>query len=144
MRLWFCALIAASTLIGLDASGPAPEYAEKMMLFGQLVGDWELDYVAYLDINELTLFERGSVNQMYRGRANITVTLVDVSKPDDMQSGQIYSCTFPSDNRGPVPVAIDMQPMQFRQMFLTHVARQLSWYFSNYPRADNRMMEPVF
>ena len=56
MRLWFCAVIAlsvaasgaASNLIGLDASGAAPQYAEKMMLFGQLVGDWELDYVAYL------------------------------------------------------------------------------------------------
>ncbi len=28
---------------GLQASGPSREFAEKMMLFGQFVGDWEFD-----------------------------------------------------------------------------------------------------
>jgi hypothetical protein len=31
---------------GLNADGPAPEYAEKTMLFGQFVGDWEFDLVS--------------------------------------------------------------------------------------------------
>jgi hypothetical protein len=31
----------------LGANGPAPDRGEKMMLFGQLVGDWEFDYVGY-------------------------------------------------------------------------------------------------
>jgi uncharacterized protein DUF4440 len=30
---------------GLGASGPTPELAQKMMLFGQFVGDWECDVV---------------------------------------------------------------------------------------------------
>jgi hypothetical protein len=31
----------------LGAEGPAPEMAEKMMLFGQFIGSWDLDLVAY-------------------------------------------------------------------------------------------------
>lgn len=32
---------------GLSASGPAREHADKLMLFGQFVGDWEFDYTFY-------------------------------------------------------------------------------------------------
>lgn len=31
----------------LGANGPAADRGDKMMLFGQLVGDWEFDYVGY-------------------------------------------------------------------------------------------------
>ena len=31
----------------LAAEGPAPDLAEKMMLFGQFIGSWDLDLVAY-------------------------------------------------------------------------------------------------
>lgn len=50
------ALALASVLSGspapqieeLTASGPAPELAQKLMLFGQFVGDWDLDVVYHL------------------------------------------------------------------------------------------------
>ena len=29
----------------LNASGPAPSTAEKLMLYGQFIGDWEFDYI---------------------------------------------------------------------------------------------------
>lgn len=35
-----------SGIRGLNANGPAHEYADKMMLFGQFVGDWEFDLVS--------------------------------------------------------------------------------------------------
>jgi hypothetical protein len=38
---------APLTLAGLVASGPAPDIAQKMMLFGRLVGSWDIDYTAY-------------------------------------------------------------------------------------------------
>src|SRR5947208_16011412 len=31
------------TIKGLGAEGPFPELKEKLMLFGQFVGDWEMD-----------------------------------------------------------------------------------------------------
>ena len=33
---------------GLDASGPYPAYAEKLELFGQLVGDWDVEVTYHL------------------------------------------------------------------------------------------------
>jgi hypothetical protein len=38
-------LFASSGIRSLDASGPAPEWAAKLLLFGQFVGDWECDVV---------------------------------------------------------------------------------------------------
>ena len=38
-------LSVAQEIQGLGASGPTPEWALKMMLFGQFVGDWECDVV---------------------------------------------------------------------------------------------------
>jgi hypothetical protein len=32
---------------GLAASGPNSDYADKLMLFGQFVGDWEVDFTVY-------------------------------------------------------------------------------------------------
>lgn len=43
----FAAGASASDLKGLDADGPAASLADKLMLFGRLVGDWELDYAFY-------------------------------------------------------------------------------------------------
>lgn len=37
--------IAASDLPKLNAKGPAGEHADKLMLFGQFVGDWEFDLI---------------------------------------------------------------------------------------------------
>lgn len=37
----------AATLEGLLASGPHPELADKLQLFGQFVGDWEVDWTGY-------------------------------------------------------------------------------------------------
>jgi hypothetical protein len=98
------------------------------------------DYVIYLEVNTLALYEPGNGNTLYRGRANLLVSLVDVKRPDETPNQENYVCLFPSDARGPVPVH-DIPMIQFRQDFLSHVARQLSLYFSKYPREENRMIE---
>ena len=41
----FDSSIAASDLSKLNARGPAAEYADKLVLFGQFVGDWEFDLI---------------------------------------------------------------------------------------------------
>lgn len=106
----------------------------------QIGKHFEADYVAYLDINELGLFEKGSVNQMYRGRADITVTLVDVNKPDEDPDRKDFAHIFPSDTKGPIPVG-DITLNQFRQLFLDSVARRLAWYFSAHPVDKDHMLD---
>jgi hypothetical protein len=42
-------MTAASFIDALHASGPAPDRAGKMGLYGQFIGDWEMDTVMHLD-----------------------------------------------------------------------------------------------
>jgi hypothetical protein len=93
------------------------------------------DYVVCLEINGLSMYEPGMANQLYRGRANLNVSLTDVNRPDEVMQ-EVFSCTYPSEARGPVPVDLDMSPPQFRQAFLHDVAKRLSWYFARYPKRE--------
>jgi hypothetical protein len=44
--LALCGIAQASGPAALGAAGPAREYADKLMFFGQFVGDWEFDMTA--------------------------------------------------------------------------------------------------
>jgi hypothetical protein len=90
------------------------------------------DYLIHLKIGKLGLFEPNCANQLLRGRANITVTLVDLNNPDDPPDLQEFACTYPGDAWGPIPVDVDVDVDKFRQVFLTHLARQLSLYFEDH------------
>jgi hypothetical protein len=102
--------------------------------------DLAADYVISLEIHSLELYERKSLSQFLRGRADMTVTLVEVNKPDDLPDTRHFNTTFPSDARGGVDM-FDANPYTFRQHFLNHVARQLAWHFANYPKRDKQFVE---
>ncbi len=105
------------------------------------IGDYfEADYVIHLDILSVSMYEPGSANQLFRGRAEIDVRVVDVNDPDaDAIFRKVYLTEYPK-TRGPIPVG-DGSPVQFKQTFLDHVARQLSWYFTAHPYDDEFKMQ---
>jgi hypothetical protein len=107
----------------------------RSMDAGQLGKALAADYVIDLEINQLSLYEKGG-HLMYRGRADISVSLIDVKHPDDTIGQQPYSLVYPTEARGGVPVDMDSNPMQFRQAFLGQVAQELSWRFSRYQKRD--------
>jgi hypothetical protein len=43
----------------LAAGGPHPDHAEELMLFGQFVGEWELDWACFAESGEQVETERG-------------------------------------------------------------------------------------
>ena len=47
------------TIEGLPAHGPAPEYKEKLELFGQFVGDWDILECKYLQDDGTWSNDRG-------------------------------------------------------------------------------------
>jgi len=61
----------AWTIKGLGAEGPFPELKEKLMLFGQFVGDWEIVEDRYLQDNGKWIKSKGElhVNWILEGRA---------------------------------------------------------------------------
>jgi hypothetical protein len=105
----------------------------------QIGRDLAADYVVYLEINSLSMYEKGG-NQFFRGRANISVNLVDVNNPDEPPAHTSYVDVFPTDARGGISV-FDADPAQFRESFLGYVAQRLSWYFSRYPKRDSYFVE---
>jgi hypothetical protein len=98
------------------------------------------DYLIYLEINSLRLYKPGSFNTMFRGEANLTVSVVDVHRQDEPQERREFSCVYPSEARGEIPVG-DVNLMEFRQAFLTYVAKRLSWFFSPYPKRESYFVE---
>jgi hypothetical protein len=98
---------------------------------------FQADFVIDLEIGNLSLYEPGSANQLYRGQVDeINVRVVDVEKPEEGPIyEEAYSCSYPK-TRGPVPVT-DGNARGFRQAFLSHIAKELSWRFTAHPTDDD-------
>jgi len=107
----------------------------------QIGRHFDADYVIYLEFNAMTLYEPQSNCQLFRGRTQMTLSLVDVRHPDDAPQQEAFSTTYPSEARGPVPVDLDTNPMTFRQNFLLHVAKTLATYFVHYPKRETYFTE---
>jgi hypothetical protein len=107
----------------------------------QIGRHFDADWVIYLELNSLTLYEPQSAGQLFRGRAQMTVSLVDVHHPDDSPQQKAFSTTYPSEARGPVPADLDTNPMAFRQNFMQHVAKSLATYFVHYPKRETYFTE---
>jgi len=94
------------------------------------------DYVIDLEIDSLSLYEQGSANTLFRGRADVSITAVNVHQATE---GPIYKeeyrCEYPRA-RGPIPVDGN-NAAQFRQRFLSVVAREISWRFTSHPVEDD-------
>lgn len=99
---------------------------------------FQADYVVALEIQAVSLYEPGT-RQLFRGRADVAVTVMNISLPKGESTifEEFYRCEFPR-NWG--TDSGNNSPSQFRAMFLTHVARDLSRWFAAYPmeeRLDN-------
>jgi hypothetical protein len=97
---------------------------------------FDADYVIDLEIGDLSLYEPGSGNQLFRGHADIQISVVEVSKPDDEPMyKEAFRCEYPK-TKGPLP-ASDGNPSQFRQEFVAQMAKELSWRFTAHPTSDD-------
>jgi hypothetical protein len=92
---------------------------------------FKADYVIYLEINHLSLFNKADMNMQFKGHVEMSVSLIDVNKPDDSPKHTEYSDSYPSDAR-PIPVDGDNPVGQFREAFFNHTAKKLSWYFTEH------------
>ncbi len=101
----------------------------------------KVDYVIYLEINSMSLYEKGSSNLMYRGRASVSVALVDVNHPDETPEQTEISSEYPSEARGPLDASMDTSPMQFRAAFLNYLAKRLSWCFTGHRKREEKFVE---
>jgi hypothetical protein len=93
------------------------------------------DYVIYIEMNQMTLYERGD-GMLLRGRADLLVSILDVNNPDDTPDSRQFTCVYPSESKGAIDISPETPVMQFRQAFLQYVARRLSYFFAPHPKRD--------
>lgn len=97
---------------------------------------FKVDYVIVLEVTQFGMYEKGGL--MYQGRADISVTLVDVHKPDEPPALQEFSCLYPSV---PIDMDADLPPTEFRLRFLNTIAKKLTLYFAAHSFRDEHGME---
>jgi hypothetical protein len=97
------------------------------------------DYVIYLEINKLSLYENGSSNMLYRGQAEISLSLVNVKDADEGALQKEFTCTYPSEASYATPS--DKNPAAFRAEFYEHVAKKLAWHFTSHPTEADHSCE---
>lgn len=97
------------------------------------------DYVIYIEINSISLYDKGSL--MFRGRANMAVTLVDVAKPDDDPLNHPDTYVYPSDAHGGIPIDLDTNVRQFREQFVRYLAKRLCWCFTPHRKREGAFVD---
>jgi hypothetical protein len=112
-----------------------PEWNRGELELAEIGRRLKADYVVFVAINSITMYETGSLKELFRGQLNANVSVLNVNQPDDGVRSDVFRDLFPEE--GPVPVGIDKQPDQFRQEFLTHAAKKLSWFFTSHPTRDS-------
>jgi hypothetical protein len=116
-----------------DYKSKHPEW--KTMDPRQIGQDFKVDYIIVLEITQFELYEKA--RQMYQGQANISLTLVDVKKPDETPAIKEFTCVYPS-----VPIDKDDHlPAEFRLRFLNNIAKKLTLQFAAHSSREEHEME---
>jgi hypothetical protein len=100
--------------------------------------DFKADYVIDLEILELSLYERGANQQIYRGQTRIGVSVLDMKHPDDIKYKE-FNDRYPTEARGDM-TPFELTPTAFREKFLEHVAKRLAFFFVDHKRRIERVM----
>jgi hypothetical protein len=98
------------------------------------------DYVVYLEINSIALYERKSFGDLYRGNAEVAISLYELDKPEGEQKvfDKPYRCEYPTS--GPRDAG-SCSVIQFRGQFLTKIAREVSKMFVAFSPDERTEME---
>lgn len=102
--------------------------------------EFAADYVINLEINNISMMEKGGFSDLYRGRVEMSITLVDVHHPDHRPMRAELTDTYPDESR---PVPLSEYPVQkFRGDFLDRLARRVAWHFAAHPRGQSHQADP--
>jgi hypothetical protein len=113
-----------------------PDWYSNLDKVGQ---HFKVDYVIYLEIESMSLYERGSGNTLYRGRAEIHAKLINMNAPDEDPIRKTYRCEYPRSS-GPIPVD-DRNRQEFLENFMTFIAKEMSFYFTAHPSEEDYVVE---
>jgi hypothetical protein len=99
------------------------------------------DYVIYVEVGGVRIYENGSSKILYRGQAEVTVSVHRVEDELVAMAPEIISIQYPRERS--IPVSPDIPPLKFRRQFLRIMAERISWFFLPHESGDEFMRDPV-
>jgi hypothetical protein len=91
------------------------------------------DYVIEMEVRAMGMYEPGSRHSLYRGQAQISVSVTDTHRASDEPVFQReYDGQYPRTN----PEMADTSPEVFKQKFLGFVVTDLVWMFTAHQSED--------
>jgi hypothetical protein len=98
---------------------------------------FDADFVVYCELGPMTMYEQGSGRTLYRGSAEIHISVFDVHEDEGecLKGDKFYSCVFPTTHPED---SSSMTPAAFRAKFLDRIAKDMVPYFASRP-ADDQM-----
>jgi hypothetical protein len=113
----------------------------KKLDLAEIGQHFDADYVIYLEVGSLSLYQPGSRNTLFHGRAELTINLVDVNHPDDGPESKELTVTYPNDSVGGAVSVDDKTPQAFKAEFYTRLATQVAWHFTAHLTSDDYRCE---
>jgi hypothetical protein len=102
--------------------------------------EFNADYVINLEINSISMMEKGGFSDLYRGRVEMSITLVDVHHADHTPERAELTDVYPDESR---PIPTTEYPIQrFRGDFLDRLAKRVAWHFAAHPRGQSHQQDP--
>ncbi len=103
---------------------------------GEIGRALKADYLVYIDIQALSIYEEASHRTLYKGHAEMTVSVVRIL-PDAQETvfnGKFIVVDYPTKMRS-VPTS-DITLPRFREGFIDAMAKQVSWLFTPHETGD--------
>jgi hypothetical protein len=95
------------------------------------------DFLIEVELDGVSLYEEGG-QDLFRGRAEVSLSVVEVTRAERGTDRRQLKFVFPSEGRGPIPAGFEASAPQFRQAFLYYVAKRLAWQFTGHSPQEER------
>jgi hypothetical protein len=93
----------------------------------------KVDYVIDVEIDSMTLYERGT-QMVFCGNAELHVELLNTNDPGDIGHDKDIRAQYPKG--GGYEMVGDTNVFEFRDKFLTTVAKQIAYCFCSHPKIN--------
>jgi hypothetical protein len=110
----------------------------KQLDLAEVGSRFDADYVIVLEIGRLGMYKPNCFNQIYQGRAELTVSLQDVRHPDEDAEHRDLTIIYPSESAGGEMPTDEKSPQAFKAEFFTKIATQVAWQFTAHLTRDSR------
>jgi hypothetical protein len=101
---------------------------------------FEADFVIEAELEGLSLYEQGT-HDLFRGRAAVTLSLVETARPEQGVERRQLTFVYPGEATGGIPAGFDASAPQFRQAFLSFLAKRLAWNFTGHSFDEDHKMD---